>query len=263
MGVTVVESVIDAVQANLFHQSGPDPSVYTGVEKRDQAAVLIPLILDPNTDSVSVILTRRALGRESYPGEVEFAGDHMQDVDSDIVDTAERGALEGIGLDPMTLQFAGILKPFTNELKLLVTPVIAYVDIDSYFGDEQMNPNECDASLAAYVVNNLQPNPALVESAFSVPLDYFLHTKDYTVHQFEADDGSGRTWQFGAFNHIEDEFGRDFRVWGQTAHLLINVATLALGRKPDFQVVEHDPRPEWTFGMTLYKEAPLVILHEC
>jgi 8-oxo-dGTP pyrophosphatase MutT (NUDIX family) len=72
-----------------------------------EAAVLVPLTDGP--DGVQVLLTERASGLRSYPGQVTFPGGAKDPTDADPTATALREAREEVGLDPASVHILGSL----------------------------------------------------------------------------------------------------------------------------------------------------------
>ncbi|ORY30927.1 hypothetical protein BCR33DRAFT_857182 [Rhizoclosmatium globosum] len=233
-------SIVEQVRANLARHSAPDLSEYETLEKRKRAAVLMPLILDEATDSVHIVLSRRALTLRTHPGEVAFPGGRMDPEDPDGAATAIREANEEIGLDPSFVQVATIQEPAISLHKLLVTPVAAYIDCERLLASKSSELKEAEyanASLAGKVIKTLTISPDEVHSVFSIPLDTFLLKKCHEQRQVDASDGSGAEWKFHVFT-VTDEFGREYHVWGLTAHFVVEFARLAFGRDPEMRKTE-------------------------
>lgn len=79
-----------------------------------------------------------------------------------------------------------------------------------------------------------RPNPAEVETIFDVPLNLFL-SGDPSVHSFEDTDnsfGHGVTYRLHFFNY------QGYTIWGLTAGILIQAASMALGREPEFAAMQ-------------------------
>ena len=79
-------------------------------------------------------------------------------------------------------------------------------------------------------------NAAEVESVFHVPLSMFL-SADPSVYSFRDSDGSfgafgeGMTYRLHFFSY------EGYTIWGLTAGILIEAASVALDRKPEFKVM--------------------------
>jgi 8-oxo-dGTP pyrophosphatase MutT (NUDIX family) len=90
-----------------------------------QAAVLVLLTDGPN--GVQVLLTKRALDLRHYPGEWVFPGGKKDSKDADSTATAQREALEEVGLDEATVRILGSLPTTVDpDGKSTVTPVLAW-----------------------------------------------------------------------------------------------------------------------------------------
>lgn len=102
---------------------------------------------------------------------------------------------------------------------LLVTPVVAFID-------ESFSP---------------RPNPAEVSAIFYAPLELFISKKSHKC----LDVFSGQLG-FKHFFHYDDlESGNSYHIWGLTALLAVLVSTLALRKKPEFDIFYDiaDPLP--------------------
>ena len=118
---------------------------------------------------------------------------------------ALREAYEEIGLPLAAVEVIGIGAPLVSKHGLLVTPVVAWI------------PAQFTA----------RANPTEVASVFRAPLDLFLDTRSYDSADIHWD---GYAHRMHAFHYAGE------RIWGLTAALLIDVATVALGRAPAFEV---------------------------
>lgn len=98
-----------------------------------EAAVLVLLIDEPS--GVQVLLTERASGLRSYPGQITFPGGKKDPDDADPTATALREAQEEVGLDPVSVHSLGSL-PTTVDPggKTTVTPVLAWSACPSFPG---------------------------------------------------------------------------------------------------------------------------------
>lgn len=108
---------------------------------------------------------------------------------------------------------------------LLVTPVVAFVD-------ESFHPHL---------------NPAEVTEVFHVPLEFFLGEKDHIC----LDGFSGPSGFKHSFHYDDLQSGNRYHIWGLTALLAVLVATLALRKKPEFEVFYDTAAPLAFFKMAL------------
>lgn len=169
------------------------------------AAVLVPLFED-ESGVVKVILTKRTSKMNSHSGEVCLPGGKRDEGDKDDAATALREANEEIGLLSSEAEVISELDPMLSKHGLSVKPVVAVVKHD------------------------FVPIPSAeeVSSVFSMPLHFFLEGGDNHSHR-DADWG-GLAYRLHFFQHD------DYTVWGLTAAILIEVATVAFGRSPLFEV---------------------------
>ncbi|KAJ3069537.1 hypothetical protein HDU98_007391 [Podochytrium sp. JEL0797] len=235
-----MSSTISTVCSNLARHSAPAVDEYADVERRNRAAVLMALVLDTATDSVHVLLSRRALTLRTHAGEVAFPGGKMDATDTDAASTATREAHEEIGLPPSSVRIISIHTPAISLHGLVVTPVAGIIAAEELV--HHLSPPSENASLPARVIAALTISPAEVESVFSVPLDTFLKADGHEEQHFNATDGSGAVWKLHKFD-VVDELGRNYMVWGLTAQILVEFARVAFGREPEFPVIKYTNRP--------------------
>jgi len=90
---------------------------------------------------------------------------------------------------------------------LCVTPVVAMID-----------PPD--------VINSLKPSKDEVEAVFTVPLEFFLDKSGNLNDSYDIP-WSGSTFTVRTYFY-EDHQGRTFKIWGLTAHIIHQVARIAL-----------------------------------
>ncbi|KAG8834824.1 hypothetical protein FRC17_006932 [Serendipita sp. 399] len=129
--------------------------VKSSYPKAKTAAVL--LLLFEKKDMLRVLLTTRSKTLRTHPGQTALPGGKSEQKDQDSVSTALREAYEECGLDPSSssIHLIAQLPPFLSQWKLLVTPVVVYVD---------------DATC----IDNLKPGVGEVDRIFSYPLEAVL-----------------------------------------------------------------------------------------
>ncbi|KAJ3241771.1 hypothetical protein HDU81_010415 [Chytriomyces hyalinus] len=225
------------------------------------AGVLIPLIVDHENDSVHVILTRRSFSLRTHPGEVALPGGRMDETDADISATALREAWEEIGLHPSHVRIVSTHESAISLHKLVVTPVCGII-LDSVLQKssaeessttatsaptttvkhdqilQTMTLNESETDLVAKTLSMLQINKDEVESAFAVPLQFFLSAEHHEVQEFIKNDGGVGVWRAHRFLY------RGYSIFGLTAHFLVEFAVVALGKLPEFAMISQTERPQ-------------------
>ncbi|KAM9754365.1 peroxisomal coenzyme A diphosphatase NUDT7 isoform 2-T2 [Menidia menidia] len=187
-----------------FHVGGKLPCL----PELPKASVLIPLFV--RGGELHALMTLRSKELRTSAGEVCFPGGKRDPCDRDDVDTALREAEEEIGLPPEGVQVVCTLFPIINKTGLLVTPVVGFIE-------ESFCP---------------VPNPAEVSAVFTVPLDFFTSNKDHHLSHGAA----GTTGPLHSFYFVDPGSGSLYHIWGLTAMLAILVASLALRKKPEFDV---------------------------
>lgn len=171
-----------------------------------RAAVLVALgEIDATTGSPWALLTVRSKNLSLHPGEVSFAGGKAEPGDESPVSTALREAREEIGLPPESVKVLTMLTPIVSRLGMLVYPVVALIPPDF---EPEVNVDE-------------------VSKVFWVPLKFFLNSAN---HQARGLPIPGRTEPW-----VQHEFQyENHRIWGLTANILIQVASIAFNEQPQF-----------------------------
>ncbi len=155
------------------------------------AAVLVPLI--SRTHGWQVLLTQRTRHLKHHAGQISFPGGRQEEQDRSRVAAALRETKEEVGIDPDEVMVVGRLEPFSTISGYAVTPIVGIVKADY---ELRLDRHE-------------------VESAFEVPLDFVLdraNRKRQSVHF------KGRRRQTYVIKY------RDYRIWGATAAILVNLA---------------------------------------
>jgi len=93
--------------------------------KVTRAAVLIPLLLQPN--GLSVLLTQRTTHLRDHGGQISFPGGRMDPEDAGPNETALRESEEEIGLERERVEIIGQLPEYLTVSGYSVTPIIGLV----------------------------------------------------------------------------------------------------------------------------------------
>lgn len=165
------------------------------VQKLQPAGVLIPVL--ERSGQLSVLLTQRSAELKHHAGQVSFPGGRMEDADEDVVQAALRETHEEVGIPPEAITVIGYLDPMPTVTGYAVTPVVGMVS-----GDAPLRLDRTE-----------------VEYAFEVPLTYLLDERNERASEREY---QGRTIPTVEF-HYESE-----RIWGATAHMVIELRKLIL-----------------------------------
>ncbi|EPQ58856.1 hypothetical protein GLOTRDRAFT_69833 [Gloeophyllum trabeum ATCC 11539] len=203
------------------------------------AAVLVALFVGRMGD-LYVVLSRRSASLRSFPGDTSLPGGKVEPQDRTIEDTARREAFEEIGL-PMDRHKAPllcVLEPFMARDQLIVTPVVVLI-----------------------LDNTLRPilNRSEVTSLFSHPLAAFLSSESPFPHDPETTELPYHSyddinWRWGRYSQSGEkerkirmhrfltgrEAGGVKPVFGLTAAILIEVATIGYAQEPEFEVEAPD-----------------------
>lgn len=168
---------------------GYQPAGVTNYRPSRTAAVLVPIL---DTETPSVVLTRRADHLQHHPGQVSFPGGSAEQNDPTGVFTALREAEEEIGLCPQQSKPLGFLDRFDTISDFRILPVVALVQEP---GQWQFDPNE-------------------VAEIFTVPLARILDRSAYQSRQVRYEGVSHTIYSL-------DWEGRN--IWGATAAILMNM----------------------------------------
>lgn len=153
------------------------------------AGVLVPLI-ERGTETLSVLLTRRAEDLKHHAGQVSFPGGRMESGDVDIAATALRETQEEVGIASDSVSIIGYLEPMPTITGYAVTPVVGLVD----------------ASIEIVL------DTTEVECAFEVPLAFLLDRDNQRLVEREVHGTKAAMVEF----HFEGH-----RIWGATAFIIL------------------------------------------
>ena len=154
------------------------------------AAVLVPVTDRPEP---GVILTRRTETLKRHAGQVAFPGGRVDPGDADVVAAALREAEEEIGLPPDRVTVIGPADRYRTVTGFQVTPVVGVIPPDL----------------------RLERREAEVADVFEVPLAFLLDTANHVEAAVE--------WQ-GRERHYYEIMWGDFRIWGATAAMIVNLS---------------------------------------
>jgi coenzyme A diphosphatase NUDT7 len=179
------------------------------IKSLKRASVLVPISYNPSSKGYDFTLTKRNDHLRTHKGQICFVGGMKDDVDENEIVTAYREAKEEIGIDEVSLTFIAQLVPVCTTAGVLLTPVIAYLDKNTF--QAKINKNE-------------------VDFMFEMSTKRFL---DKTNHNSKS---VGLTEKF--FIHYFNDYLNDILIntWGVTAFLCICISTVINRRAPDFEI---------------------------
>ena len=158
--------------------------------KVTRAAVLIPLLLQPN--GLSVLLTQRTTHLRDHGGQISFPGGRMDPEDAGPNETALRESEEEIGLERERVEIIGQLPEYLTVSGYSVTPIIGLV-----------KPQ------AEYVLDEFE-----VADIFEVPLSFLMDPANHQVRVWQSEQGSRRFYSMPYKGRF---------IWGATAGMLRNL----------------------------------------
>lgn len=165
-----------------------------------------------SSSNIHVLFTQRVSNMTTHGGEVCFPGG-TQDVEDghDDVQTALREANEEVGLQHQYIECIARMESVESKHSLCVTPIVGLIH----------PPLKAEPS-------QLQLNNEEVEVAFAVPLHYFADPTN--CHSVEKYKWKGSNVQIRTYMYDDPESGRQFKIWGLTAHVIHAVARVAFGK---------------------------------
>lgn len=172
----------------------PDPA------KLRAAAVLVPLI--EHASGLTVLLTRRTETLPEHPGQIAFPGGRVEPVDNGPLDAALRETEEETGLPRSFVRPVGYLPPYMTITGYSVIPVVGFV-----------RPGFTP-----------RPDPTEVAEIFEVPLEFILDPANRRRESRPYGDEQ-------VFFHVIPwrANGREYRIWGATAAMLVDFAERIAG----------------------------------
>ena len=172
--------MIDSIKQKLTKLNPREP---TNLKK---AGVLIAILnYEEYIDSPSIIYTQRSSIVSTHSGEVSFPGGMMEEVDTDLYQTALRESSEEMNLDPLIVDKIGRLDYLVSRYDIEVNPFVGVI---------REKPN---------LVGNAE-----IKEIFDVPIEYLLDKNNMTTQTFQRDNMKLEmpTWYYN-----------EQKIWGLTA----------------------------------------------
>lgn len=157
------------------------------------AAVLVPLVLRP--DEATVLLTQRTDHLYDHAGQISFPGGRIEKDDASPEAAALREAEEEVGLDPSRVELIGRLDTYIVRTGFEVVPAVGFVRPPF----------------------DIKPDPFEVAEVFEVPLSFVLDRRN---HDRQSREFQGIERSFYVLQY------EDRHIWGATAAMLVNLATV-------------------------------------
>lgn len=177
----------DAWRDHGDHVLNPESTRFTEGMKLKDAAVLIPVIDDP--DGAKVLLTKRTATLRKHSGQIAFPGGGIDPEDGGAEVAALREAEEEVGLDRSYVETVGRLPDYFAGTGFRITPILSVVRRGF----------------------TIVPNPTEVDQVFEVPLSFLMNPDN---HQQDS-----MMWRGAARHFYVMPYG-ERHIWGITAGIL-------------------------------------------
>ncbi|KAF7294491.1 putative Nudix hydrolase NudL [Mycena kentingensis (nom. inval.)] len=136
----------------------------SSVDKRQTAAILVPLCNVRDTPGILLQVRSRAL--RSHSGEISCPGGKVDELDASLWDTAVRETTEELGIPRNRIEHLGAFGPPEQSLRGdIVWPFVGFVHAENCPASD-----DDDAPLASINLSNLSSSPDEVAFVFHLPL---------------------------------------------------------------------------------------------
>jgi len=157
------------------------------------AAVLLPLVIDKQTNQWHILFTRRAAHLKHHPGQISFPGGRFETQDFNLSTTAIRETHEETGIEPKLIQLLGRLPQQQTTSQYNITPFVG--TIDSHY-QLKIDHNE-------------------VAEVFTVPFEFVTNLSQQKKVTKTI---SGVEYSFYVIQY------KHYNIWGTTASILVNLS---------------------------------------
>jgi len=182
-----------ARQLSVCLDTAPDgrdrPQMKNGRDDDRLAAILVPLIW--RDSDWQILMTKRAAHLSHHAGQISLPGGALDASDKWLIDTALREAHEEISLAPPSVRVMGSLLPVRSPAGFIVQPIVGIIGGD--------------------IFNELQPDPAEVDSIFTLPLAHIGQPDNFSLVPRQT---NGRDNSYWVVSHPEHY------IWGLSARVL-------------------------------------------
>lgn len=203
---------------NVFDKFENRRATVLGEEHFKTYGILVPLLM--KNDEIHVLFEVRSEELRSQPGEICFPGGRYEKTDKTVKETAIRETAEELRIDKSQITKVYPLDYLIQSMEhRMIYPFVGFIEADA-----------------------IDPNPAEVKEVFTVPLEYFRHTKpDIYPLQFQIADNKefpfhlipgGKKYPF-RMRSIQEYFYmyEDYCIWGLTAKILNHFLSIVFDKE--------------------------------
>ena len=165
------------------------PEMKNGYDDDRLAAVLVPMIW--RDADWQILMTKRAAHLSHHAGQISFPGGALEACDNGLIETALREAHEEISLAPPSVRIMGSLLPVRSPAGYIVQPIVGIIGSD--------------------IFNELKPDPAEVESIFTLPLAHISQLDNFSLVSRQTNGRDNSYWVVSHPKHY---------IWGLSARVL-------------------------------------------
>ncbi|WP_457556648.1 NUDIX hydrolase [Candidatus Harpocratesius sp.] len=173
------------------------------------AAVLI--LVFKKKEDLFLIMTARSKRLHHHNGEMSFPGGKFdKKKDLNFLETALRETQEEIGISPKNIEIWGKIDNLPTLTGYNIYPFVGFIKKNVQKGDFVLNHNEVDE-----IVN--------------IPLKFLIHLPKFDEIPFKTH--NGKEYYVLSFNFQDQNSGREYNIWGASAHILANFLKITINQQ--------------------------------
>ncbi len=107
-----------------------------------QSAAVMIILLEDDTDELSIVITKRAASLLTYAGHYSFPGGMRDAIDNDLYATAAREIQEELHLQPTSYEYIAQLDDFHDRYGHLVRPYVTIMKKNEFMNQYEISTEE-------------------------------------------------------------------------------------------------------------------------